>query len=59
MRERAARIGAKLTLVSSQNAGTEMTLLVPGRAIFRKTGMSPLERLKAVFKGQDRPSNPA
>src|SRR5215472_15240297 len=58
MRERAARIGAKLTLVSSQNAGTEMTLLVPGRSIFRKPGTSPLEKLKAALKGQDRPSRP-
>ena len=58
MRERAARIGAKLTLVSSQNAGTEMTLLVPGRSIFRKPGTGLFEKLKAALKGQDRPSRP-
>ena len=55
MRERAARIGGKLTIVSSQNSGTEMTLLVPGRNIFRKPGVSPLEKLRAAFKGHDRP----
>src|ERR1700737_5610503 len=30
MRERAARIGGKLTLVSSSNSGTEISLIVPG-----------------------------
>jgi len=58
MRERAARIGGKLTLVSSQNAGTEVTLLVPGRAIFRKPTPSPLERFKAAVRGKDRDSRP-
>ena len=33
MRERAARIGAKITVVSS-TAGTIVTLFVPGEAIF-------------------------
>jgi signal transduction histidine kinase len=33
MRERAARIGAKITVVSS-TAGTTVTLFVPGEAIF-------------------------
>jgi signal transduction histidine kinase len=37
MRERAARIGAKLTLRSSTSTGTEIKLLVPGDIIFRKT----------------------
>ena len=35
MRERAERIGAKLTLVSSPNSGTVITLAVPGRIAFR------------------------
>ena len=35
MRERAARIGAKLTFISSPTSGTEVTLLVPGKIIFR------------------------
>lgn len=36
MRERAARIGSKLTLVSSSKLGTEIKLIVPGGIIFRK-----------------------
>ena len=35
MRERAARIGAKLTITSSPDSGTEITLVVPGKVIFR------------------------
>jgi signal transduction histidine kinase len=35
MRERTARIGGKLTLISSASAGTEMKLIVPGSVIFR------------------------
>ena len=37
MRERAVRIGATLTLVSSASSGTEITLIVPGGIIFRKS----------------------
>ncbi len=37
MRERATRIGGKLTLGSSSNSGTEIKLVVPGSIIFRKT----------------------
>lgn len=35
MRERAAGIGAKLTIVSSANSGTEIKLVVPGGLVFR------------------------
>jgi len=37
MRERAARIGAELTIVTSPTSGTELTVVVPGRIVFRKT----------------------
>jgi signal transduction histidine kinase len=37
MRERAARIGAQLTIQSSATSGTEMTVVVPGRIVFRKS----------------------
>jgi len=37
MRERAARIGGKLTLGSSSRSGTEIRLTVPGGITFRKT----------------------
>jgi nitrate/nitrite-specific signal transduction histidine kinase len=43
MRERAARIGADLTIVSSANSGTEVTLVVPGGIVFRKAGAPPLD----------------
>ena len=36
MRERATRIGGKLTLRSSSSSGTEIRLLIPGSIIFRK-----------------------
>jgi signal transduction histidine kinase len=42
MRERAARIGGKLTLGSSSNSGTEIKLIVPGGIVFRK--MIPVRR---------------
>ena len=38
MRERAARIGGKLTLVSSAMSGTEVVITVPGSIVFRKSG---------------------
>jgi signal transduction histidine kinase len=37
MRERAVRIGGKLTLVSSSSSGTEIKLIVPGGIIYQKT----------------------
>jgi signal transduction histidine kinase/ligand-binding sensor domain-containing protein len=36
MRERAARIAGKLTVSSSQNSGTQVRLIVPGKVIYRK-----------------------
>jgi signal transduction histidine kinase/ligand-binding sensor domain-containing protein len=36
MRERAARIGARFTIASSQSSGTEIVLTVPGAIVFRK-----------------------
>jgi signal transduction histidine kinase/ligand-binding sensor domain-containing protein len=49
MRERAVRIGATLTIVSSANTGTELTLLVPGDIVFRKTGTTPFKKIQALF----------
>jgi len=37
MRERAARIAGKLTLISSPESGTHVKLVVPGKIIYRKT----------------------
>ena len=43
MRERAARIGGKLRIVSSVDSGTEVSLVVPGGIAFRGTGSSGIE----------------
>jgi len=58
MRERAARIHSKLTLVSSANAGTEMTLIVPGNVVYRKDRLSSLERFKSAVMRLFRKSSP-
>jgi signal transduction histidine kinase/ligand-binding sensor domain-containing protein len=50
MRERAARIGAKLALVSSATDGTEITLVVPGAIVFQKTNATRFERIRDVFR---------
>jgi ligand-binding sensor domain-containing protein len=44
MRERAARIRSKLTVVSSKS-GTEVTLVVPGRIAFRNGTQRPTESI--------------
>ena len=49
MRERASRIGATLTIVSSANSGTDLTLLVPGYVAFRKSRATPFQKIKALF----------
>jgi signal transduction histidine kinase len=53
MRERAARIGGKLTLGSSSSSGTEIRLVVPGSIIFRKmmpARRSLLTRIRTLFR---------
>jgi len=49
MRERAERIGSKLTLNSSPRSGTEMRLVVPGNVIFRKAHATRFERIKTFL----------
>jgi signal transduction histidine kinase len=49
MRERAARIGAKLTIVSSANSGTEIVLTVPGRVIFCQPPGGLFDRIRSHF----------
>jgi signal transduction histidine kinase len=56
MRERAARIGGKLTIVSSAASGTDIRLVVPGGIIFRKTGtlqQALLTKIRRLFNGKD------
>ena len=60
MRERAARVGGKLTLASSSNLGTEIKLVVPGGIIFRK--MMPVRRslfarIRTLFRRKGQTSN--
>jgi signal transduction histidine kinase/ligand-binding sensor domain-containing protein len=44
MRERADRVGAKLSLKTTPNGGTEVTLLVPGSVLFKT--LDPLKHSK-------------
>jgi signal transduction histidine kinase len=47
MRERAARIGGKLTITSAPGAGTVVTLVVPGGLAFRSEQPGIFRRLRA------------
>ena len=51
MRERAARVGAAFTVVTSPNTGTEIVLAVPGRVIFRRPSSTLFRRLRAYVRG--------
>jgi signal transduction histidine kinase len=48
MQERARQIGAKMTIRSSENAGTEVELIVPGQIGFRERRSFWRRRLKPV-----------
>jgi ligand-binding sensor domain-containing protein/two-component sensor histidine kinase len=50
MRERAARIGGKLTIASSANSGTEITVVVPAGIVFTNSNHSQFERLHSILK---------
>jgi signal transduction histidine kinase/ligand-binding sensor domain-containing protein len=52
MRERVARIGGKLTIVSAAKTGTDITVMVPGRVAFRRPRSGVIESLKALFGGR-------
>lgn len=49
MRERAKRIGSKITLNSSPNSGTAITLVVPGNIVFRNGSATRFEKIKSFF----------
>jgi ligand-binding sensor domain-containing protein len=58
MRERAVRIGGKLTLVSSPSSGTEIRLTVPGGIVFQK--IMPVRRFQGIrklFRSKDETHN--
>ena len=50
MRERVARIGGKLTIVSSAGAGTEITVLVPGGIVFGEPSASALDKMRTILR---------
>lgn len=50
MRERATRIGGRLSLVSSANSGTEVALVVPGSVVYRRARAVPSTWIKAIFR---------
>ena len=50
MRERAGRIGATLTVASTASTGTEIVMVVPGSAIFRKRTTTPLDAFLARLR---------
>src|SRR5262249_20137129 len=57
MRERAHRIGAKLTITSSPGSGTDVVLVVPGRIVFRHKKEGGSHWLKRPFFAQSSTSN--
>src|ERR1700730_2993517 len=59
IRERTARIGGKLNLMSSSISGTEIKLVVPGGIIFGKAmpvRRSLLTRIRSIFRLPDTPN---
>ena len=58
MRERAERIGAKLSLVSSYATGTEITIVVPGSIVFRKLKTPQSVSIRSILKKMNSTSNP-
>ena len=48
--EPVARIGGKLTVSSSPDSGTEITVIVPGSIVFRKPITSPLEKIRTILR---------
>jgi signal transduction histidine kinase len=50
MRERAGRIGGKLTMVSTLNTGTAVTIVVPEGLVYRARRAKRFERAISVIK---------
>ena len=49
MRERASRVGGRLTIGTSENHGTEIKIVIPGSIAFTRPRPSPLNRVKTMF----------
>jgi signal transduction histidine kinase len=58
MRERAGRIGAKLSLVSSAAGGTEITIVVPGSIVFPKLKTPQSVSIRSILKRMNHTSYP-
>ena len=56
MRERAARIGATLSVNSAPGMGTAILVTVPGRVIFRKASARLATRVRSILSGTDEPT---
>ena len=54
MRERAARIGGRLTIQTSANHGTGIKIVIPGSLAFGRLRPSPLDKVKAIFDRVDK-----
>jgi signal transduction histidine kinase/ligand-binding sensor domain-containing protein len=53
MRERAARIGARLAILGSAKSGTEVKFVVPGRIVFRNRRVTLIDKIKTALKSTD------
>jgi len=53
MRERAARIGATLSVTSGLGTGTAIIVTVPGRVIFRKASTRLAKRIQSMLSWTD------
>jgi signal transduction histidine kinase len=47
MRERAARVGGKLTIASSPATGTDITVMISGNIVFKKSALDRIDPLKS------------
>jgi nitrate/nitrite-specific signal transduction histidine kinase len=52
MKERSARIRAKITISSSRNTGTEVILRVPGEIAYERDDQTLIDRFKALFQSR-------
>ncbi|MBE1528989.1 signal transduction histidine kinase/ligand-binding sensor domain-containing protein [Sphingopyxis sp. OAS728] len=55
MRERAERVGGRLTVTSREGAGTEIALTLSARAAYRNYDLSLFDRLRRAWKGGSAP----
>jgi len=49
MKERSARVRAKITITSTLNSGTQITLIVPGDIVYRREKRTFLKALRSIW----------